>query len=105
MTCSSLGWDQSKTSDSFGVGEPNANNEAKLIDPATGQEVIKANERGELWIRAPNVMKGYWKNPEATRETLTPDGWLKTGDVAIRDQAGVFYIVDRMKVRTASTQV
>lgn len=87
------------------MGELNANNEAKIMDPATEREVTIPNARGELWIRAPNVMKGYWKKPEATRETLTPDGWLKTGDVVIRDRAGVFFIVDRMKVRSACNPV
>lgn len=53
--------------------------------------------RGELWIRAPNVMKGYWNKPDATKETLTPDGWLKTGDIAYVDEEGKFYIVDRKK--------
>lgn len=53
--------------------------------------------RGELWVRAPNVMKGYWNKPEATKETLTPDGWLKTGDIAYVDEQGKFYIVDRKK--------
>jgi 4-coumarate--CoA ligase len=53
--------------------------------------------RGELWVRAPNIMKGYWNKPEATKETLTPDGWLKTGDIAYVDEEGKFYIVDRKK--------
>jgi 4-coumarate--CoA ligase len=56
-----------------------------------------AAHRGELWVRAPNIMKGYWKRPDATRDTLTPDGWLKTGDIAYVDDAGKFYIVDRKK--------
>lgn len=53
--------------------------------------------RGELWVRAPNVMKGYWRNPKATAETKTPDGWLKTGDIAYVDEDGKFFIVDRKK--------
>lgn len=52
---------------------------------------------GELWCRGPNVMKGYWRNPKATAETLTPDGWLKTGDIAYVDDDGLFFIVDRKK--------
>lgn len=52
---------------------------------------------GELWCRGPNVMKGYWRNPKATAQTLTPDGWLKTGDVAYVDENGMFFIVDRIK--------
>jgi 4-coumarate--CoA ligase len=53
--------------------------------------------RGELWIRGPNVMKGYWRNPAATASTLTPTGWLKTGDIAYVDGDGKFFIVDRIK--------
>jgi long-subunit acyl-CoA synthetase (AMP-forming) len=50
-------------------------------------------------MRAPNVMKGYWNRPDATRETITPDGWLRTGDIAYIDKKGKFFIVDRMKVK------
>ena len=66
-----------------------------------GTSEVAQGDRGELWIKAPNVMKGYWRNPEATRETLTPDGWLKTGDIALVDDKGHFYIVDRKKVRNS----
>lgn len=52
---------------------------------------------GELWCYGPNVMKGYWRNEKATKDTLTPDGWLKTGDIAYVDQDGMFFIVDRLK--------
>lgn len=57
---------------------------------------VPLGERGELWIRAPNVMKGYWRKPEATSATKTPDGWLKTGDIAYVDN-GKFFVVDRKK--------
>ena len=56
------------------------------------------NEPGELWVRGYNVMKGYWRNPKATSETKTSDGWLKTGDIAIYDANGKLWIVDRKKV-------
>ena len=52
---------------------------------------------GELWIRGPQVMRGYLADDEATAATLTADGWLKTGDVAQVEQGGVFRIVDRVK--------
>ena len=52
---------------------------------------------GELWCYGPNIMKGYWNNRKATENTLTPDGWLKTGDIAYVDQDGMFFIVDRLK--------
>lgn len=96
-TCSLLGWDPKERSGSYGVGEPNANVEVKLVDPSTLQEVARG-ERGELWARGPNIMKGYWKKPQATIETLTKDGWLRTGDVAVVDEKGTFFIVDRIKV-------
>ena len=64
-------------------------------------ELLERGQRGELWVRAPNVMKGYWRNPQATRETKTEDGWLKTGDIAYVDHQGKFHVVDRLKVRPA----
>jgi 4-coumarate--CoA ligase len=71
--------------------------EAKILN---GQGVeLGTGERGELWIRSPNVMKGYWRNPKATAETLTTSGWLRTGDIAYVDGDGRFYIVDRIKVK------
>ena len=54
-------------------------------------------ESGELLIRGPQVMKGYLNKPDETKETLTDDGWLCTGDVAKMDEEGYFYIVDRIK--------
>jgi 4-coumarate--CoA ligase len=98
-TCSVLGWDPNEKPTSNSVGELNANCEAMIMSEDGVSEITARgpNARGELWIRAPNVMKGYWRNPQATAETKTPDGWLKTGDVAYVDEAGKFFIVDRMK--------
>jgi acyl-CoA synthetase (AMP-forming)/AMP-acid ligase II len=79
---------------SCGVAIPNI--ESKLVDPATGQEV-GPGERGELWVRGPNVMSGYLNNPEATEITLDDEGYLHTGDVATVTEDGVFTIVDRVK--------
>lgn len=70
--------------------------EARIIDPDTGTDV-EPGGRGELWIRGPQVMKGYLGNTEATAATMDSDGWLHTGDVAVRDDDGHFYIVDRLK--------
>ena len=81
---------------SASVGELVPNCEAMLMDDE-GKNEAKQGERGELWIRAPNVMKGYWKNPKATNETLV-NGWLKTGDIAYVDEQNMIYIVDRKKV-------
>jgi acyl-CoA synthetase (AMP-forming)/AMP-acid ligase II len=95
VTCSAMGFHPDEYSESFSVGELNANCEAKLIDD-DGKEVPQG-ERGEIWVKGPNVMKGYWRKPEATAETITPDGWLKTGDIAWYDKDGRFFIVDRKK--------
>lgn len=78
------------------VGFPVANVVCKLVDPVTGDEV-GPGESGELWVKGPNVMRGYLHNPEATAETLDADGYLHTGDVATVTADGVFTIVDRIK--------
>jgi len=69
---------------------------SKLVDPETGTEV-GPGERGELWVKGPNVMSGYLNNPEATAITLDDEGYLHTGDVAVVTEEGVFTIVDRVK--------
>lgn len=61
-----------------------------------GQEV-PAGQVGELWIKGPNVFKGYWNNPEGTAHAKTEDGYFKTGDVGYQDENGHFYITDRVK--------
>jgi long-chain acyl-CoA synthetase len=58
---------------------------------------LAQGEVGELCVRGPQVMKGYWQRPEETSKVLTPDGWLHTGDMAKMDENGFFYIVDRKK--------
>jgi acyl-CoA synthetase (AMP-forming)/AMP-acid ligase II len=69
---------------------------SKLVDPETGKEV-GPGERGELWVKGPNVMSGYLNNAEATAITLDAEGYLHTGDVATVTEDGVFTIVDRVK--------
>jgi acyl-CoA synthetase (AMP-forming)/AMP-acid ligase II len=78
------------------IGPVLPNMECRIVDPETGQDAAEG-ERGELWMRGPNIMKGYLNNDEATRETIVEDGWLRTGDVAIVDEDGYFAIVDRVK--------
>lgn len=81
---------------SIGILLPNlearlvASDEDNIIDAAPG-------EPGELWVRGPTVMKGYLNNPSATANSITADGWFKTGDVATRDKDGYYQIVDRKK--------
>ena len=78
------------------VGQPMPGTALKCIDD-NGDEVA-IGERGELCVRGPQVMKGYWNRPEATRDSFTPDGeWLRTGDVAVIDEDGFVKIVDRIK--------
>lgn len=65
-------------------------------DGSAPQEVPRTKV-GELYIRGPNVFKGYYKNPTATRDVLDADGWFRTGDVGYEDTEGNFYITDRVK--------
>ena len=74
--------------------------EVKLLGQS-GEEV-GLGERGEVYIRGPNISSGYWRNEKATRESMLEGGWLRTGDVAINDQTGRFWIVDRLKVCSPS---
>jgi long-chain acyl-CoA synthetase len=71
--------------------------ELKFIDVVDPTREVAIGERGEMCIKGPNVMKGYWKNPKATAAAMTADGYLRTGDVAIMDEDGYVYIVDRIK--------
>jgi long-chain acyl-CoA synthetase len=78
------------------VGMPLPSTEAKLVDVDT-RELVPVGERGEIVIRGPQIMRGYWKHPEDTAEILTADGWLHTGDIGVMDEDGFFTIVDRQK--------
>ena len=82
------------------VGKLHPNCEVMLVDDE-GKEVGEG-EPGEMYIRGPQVCMRYWKNDAATKECLSDDGWLKTGDVAVMKK-GWFWIVDRKKVRYNST--
>ncbi len=78
------------------IGLPLPRTEMKLIDPDTGEDVTHKKERGELCIRGPQVMTGYWNKDEDTAKTIK-DGWLHTGDIATLDEDGYTFIVDRLK--------
>ncbi|MDT2045252.1 MULTISPECIES: long-chain-fatty-acid--CoA ligase [Bacillaceae] len=77
------------------VGVPWPDTDAKIVSFETG-EALPINEVGEIVVKGPQVMKGYWKRPDET-EAVLQDGWLKTGDVGYMDESGFFYIVDRKK--------
>ena len=78
------------------VGALLPNTEARMVDPETGQDVPEGDE-GEIWVRGPQVMRGYLNNEAATAETLLEDGWLRTGDIGRVDENGFFYVLDRLK--------
>ncbi|WP_409199380.1 AMP-binding protein [Methanobrevibacter sp. DSM 116169] len=101
LTEASPGITQTNAADTFEkkvntVGRPFPNIEVKIIDPDTGLEVPKG-DKGEIMCRGFNVMKGYYKNPEKTKETIEEDGWLHTGDLATVDEDGFYSIVGRIK--------
>ena len=77
------------------IGLPLPGTDAKIVDLETGSE-LGPNQPGELLIKGPQVMQGYWHKPEESAETLK-DGWLHTGDIAVMDENGFFNIVDRKK--------
>ncbi|KAF9012476.1 AMP binding protein [Cyathus striatus] len=89
--------DGSRKVGSVGLLLPNL--EARLVIDGEGDGNVdaKVGEPGELWIRGPTVMKGYLNNVAATKDCITHDKWFKTGDIAIRDPEGYFYIIDRRK--------
>ena len=78
------------------IGLPFPGTEAKIVDALTGERELPPGEVGELILRGPQVMQGYWQNPGETALVLR-DGWLYTGDLARMDEDGYFYIIDRKK--------
>jgi long-chain acyl-CoA synthetase len=78
------------------IGLPISDTECRIVDLNDGETDMPLGESGEVLLKGPQVMKGYWNKPEATAETLT-DGWLHTGDIGKMDEDGYFYIVDRKK--------
>ncbi len=78
------------------VGMPIANTECRVVDPETGRDVAPGVD-GEIWIRGPQVMRGYLNRPAETRAVLDDDGWFRSGDIGHADADGQFFIVDRLK--------
>ncbi len=77
------------------IGIPGFGWEAKIVDE--NYNTVEQGKEGELCVKGPGVMTEYYKNPEATAEVLPGDGWLKTGDVAVQDKDGFYFLVDRKK--------
>ena len=78
------------------VGRLAPSTEGRIVAPDSGADTVPG-EPGEVWVRGPQVMKGYLNNAEATARTLDPDGWLHTGDIGTVDPEGYLTIVDRLK--------
>ncbi|MGH8996905.1 MAG: long-chain-fatty-acid--CoA ligase [Acidimicrobiales bacterium] len=78
------------------AGKPFEWVEMRIVDPDTGEDK-SAGEVGELWTRSPQNMAGYWNNADATAQTITADGWLRTGDAGFRDAEGYLFLTDRIK--------
>ncbi|OIW26049.1 4-coumarate-CoA ligase [Coniochaeta ligniaria NRRL 30616] len=95
VTCGALHVPGGVRDDSGSVGRLDPNCECMLVDEE-GREV-RTGEPGEMVVRGPNVCLRYWRNEEATRECLSEDGWLRTGDIAVCNEEGYFWIVDRKK--------
>ena len=78
------------------VGIPVQGTEVKIVDLENGTKELAAGEEGELILKGPQVMKGYWKKPKETSRAIR-NGWLYTGDIAKKDEDGYYYIVGRKK--------
>ena len=95
VTCSCLHVPGRMDDRSGSVGYVDPNAEMKLVDDDANEVAIE--ERGEICVRGPNICLGYWRNEKATKDSFDDHGFLKTGDVAIRDGNGWYWIVDRKK--------
>jgi acyl-CoA synthetase (AMP-forming)/AMP-acid ligase II len=103
LTSTGLIWDPRRQINTA-LGELIPGNQARLVDVDTGIEITDANTPGELWIASPTLMRGYWRNPQATASAISMDvngtRWFRTGDIVKVDKYGpgaLFFMVDRAK--------
>jgi acyl-CoA synthetase (AMP-forming)/AMP-acid ligase II len=96
LTCSAIQMSEMDEDRGDTVGRIQPNCELKLVDD-DGKEAGK-NQPGEILFRGPQVCMGYWRNEKATKELIDEEGWLKTGDIAVCNEDGYIWIVDRKKV-------
>lgn len=93
VTHANLIWDRTRSAT---IGLPWPDTDARVVNVETG-EVVPVGEIGELQVRGPQVMKGYWNRKDETVKVLSEDGWLSTGDIVMMDQEGYFFVMDRKK--------
>ncbi|KAM7314171.1 hypothetical protein ISCGN_003956, partial [Ixodes scapularis] len=79
----------------YGIGFPAPMVQVKVVDVRSGN-VLGPNEEGEVLVKTPSSMVGYYGQPEATSQTITPDGWVRTGDICYYNEVGQFFYVERM---------
>lgn len=85
-----------RETEALSIGIPLPNTEFMVVDPENGKEVVPLGEPGEMLVRGPQIVKGYWNKPEETEKTFV-DGWCHTGDIVKMDEQGWIYLVDRKK--------